>query len=106
MPPPPVCGAAVTTGVGDTVAVALGVFCYVAFIDKKAPGTKELEDDKTQLFHDLDPNEVTTLEINNDHGLFYMTKTDGRWEIKKPVETPGDGATIDSILNQIAFTQP
>ncbi len=58
------------------------------------------------MFNQLDPGDVTALEITNDHGLFYMKKTDGRWDIKKPVETPGDGATIDGIINQIAFTQP
>jgi len=88
------------------LAVALGLFCYVAFIDKKIPGTKDREEARTQLFKQLDPNDVSALEIKNDHGFFYFQKTDGRWEIKKPVETPGDGATIDGILNQIAFTQP
>jgi hypothetical protein len=88
------------------LAVALGLFCYVAFIDKKIPGTKEREEAQTQLFKQLDPNDVTAFEIHNDHGFFYLQKTDGRWEIKKPVETPGDGATIDGILNQIAFAQP
>ena len=88
------------------LAVALGLFCYVAFIDKKIPGTKDREEARTELFKQLDPNDVTALEIKNDHGFFYFQKTDGRWEIKKPVETPGDGATIDGILNQIAFTQP
>ncbi len=88
------------------LAVALGLFCYVAFIDKNKPGTKEREDQKTELFHQLNPDEVTALEITNDHGLFYMKKTDGHWDIKKPVETPGDGATIDGIINQIAGSQP
>jgi hypothetical protein len=87
------------------LAVALGLLCYVAFIDKKIPGTKEREDAETQLFQ-LNPEDVNVLEITNDHGLFFLVKTDGRWEIKKPVETPGDGATIDGIVNQIAFTQP
>jgi len=88
------------------LAVALGLFCYVAFIDKKVPGTKDREEARTELFKNLDPNDVTAVEIKNDHDFFYLQKTDGRWEIKKPVETPGDGATIDGILNQIAFTQP
>jgi hypothetical protein len=35
-----------------------------------------------------------------------MKKTDGRWDIKKPVETPGDGSTIDEIVSQILFSQP
>jgi hypothetical protein len=87
------------------LAVMLGLFCYVFFIDKKIPGTKEREQARTELFK-FDPNDVTDLEIKNDHGYFYMKKTDGRWDIKKPVETPGDGETIDGILNQIAFAQP
>ena len=88
------------------LAVALGLVCYVFVIDKKSPGTKELELQKTELFQRLDPADVTALEITNDHGLFYLKRTETRWDIKKPVETPGDGATIDGILNQIAFAQP
>ena len=88
------------------LAVALGLMGYVFVIDKKNPGTKDREDAKAELFHQLNPDEVTALEITNDHGLFYMKKTDGRWEIKKPVETPGDGATLDGIVDQIAGTQP
>jgi hypothetical protein len=87
------------------IAVALGLFCYVVFIDKKLPGTQKLEQADTQLF-ELNPDEVIGLEITNDHGVFIFQKVDGHWEIKKPVETPADGATIDGIVNQIAFTQP
>ncbi|MEJ0000377.1 MAG: DUF4340 domain-containing protein [Verrucomicrobiota bacterium] len=87
------------------LAVALGLFCYVAFIDKKIPGTEEREKAATQLF-DLNPDEVTGLEITNVHGVFILQKVDGHWEIKSPVQTLADGATIDGIINQIAFTQP
>jgi hypothetical protein len=87
------------------LAVTLGLICYVFFIDKKIQGTKEREDAETQLFK-FSPEDVNTLEITNGHGFFFLAKKDGHWEIKRPVETPGDGATIDGILNQIAFTQP
>lgn len=86
-------------------AVFLGLFCYVAFIDKKIPGTKEREESATQLFK-LNPDDVTAIEFTNAHGFFYFEKTDGHWEVKTPVATPADGATIDGIINQIAFTQP
>jgi hypothetical protein len=86
-------------------AVALGLFCYVFFIDKKIPGTQEREESATQLFK-LNPDDVTALEFTNSHGFFYFEKTDGHWEVKTPVTTPADGATIDGIINQIAFAQP
>jgi hypothetical protein len=87
------------------LAVALGLFCYLTFIDKKLPGTKKLEEEETQLF-EINPDEVTTLEITNLHGFFFFQKVDGHWEIRKPVNTPADGATVDGVINQIAFTQP
>ena len=87
------------------LAVALGLFCYLAFIDKKIPGTQERETAETQLFQ-LNPDDVIGLEITNLHGLFIFQKINNHWEIKKPVNTPADGATVDSVVNQIAFAQP
>jgi hypothetical protein len=87
------------------LAVALGLLCYVAFIDKKLPGTKKLEQDQSQLF-DINPDDVIGLEINNLHGVFIFQKINNHWEIAKPVNTPADGAAVDGVINQIAFTQP
>jgi hypothetical protein len=87
------------------LAIALGLFCYLVFVDKKIPGTKEREEEETQLFQ-LNPDDVTSLEITNVHGFFFFQKTNGHWEIRKPVETLADSATIDSVINQIAFAQP
>jgi hypothetical protein len=87
------------------LAVALGLLCYLVFIDKKIPGTQEEQDSETQIFK-LDPDEVTGLEITNLHGQFIFQKNVNHWEIRKPVETPADSSTIDGILNQIAYAQP
>jgi hypothetical protein len=87
------------------LAVAVGLFCYLTFIDKKIPGTKEREEAETQLFN-LNPDDVTALEINNVNGFFFFQRVDGHWEIRTPVNTPADGATVDGIINQIAFAQP
>ena len=87
------------------LAIALGLFCYLTFIDKKIPGTKEREEAETQLFQ-LNPDDVTGLEISNLHGFFFFEKVDGHWEIRKPVNTPADGAAVDGVINQIAFAQP
>ena len=87
------------------LAVAVGLFCYLTFIDKKIPGTKEREQAETELFH-INPDDVTALEITNLHGLFIFQKINNHWEIKQPVNTPADGTAVDSVINQIAFAQP
>jgi Domain of unknown function (DUF4340) len=87
------------------LAVALGLFCYVAFIDKKNPGTKEREDAETQLF-DYNPDDVIGLEVTNVHGTFIFQKINNHWEMKQPVNTLADNSTVDGIINQISSSQP
>lgn len=87
------------------LAVALGLVCYVTFIDKKLPGTKDQEAAENELFK-FDSDEVTGLEITNVHDTFIFQKDNNHWEIKKPVDTLADSATIDGILDQISGAQP
>jgi hypothetical protein len=87
------------------LAVAVGVVCYLTFIDKKMPGTKEQEEAENQLFS-FNQDDVTGLEINNVHGVFIFKKKGDHWEIKAPVNTPADSATVEQVLNQISDAQP
>jgi hypothetical protein len=87
------------------LAVALGLICYLTFIDKKIPGTKEAEQQETELFK-FATDDVTGLEVSNVHGVFIFKKENNHWEIKAPVITPADGPTVEQVLNEIAFAQP
>ena len=87
------------------IALVLGLLCYLTFIDKKMPGTKEQEESETRIYK-LEPDDVTGLEISNVHGLFIFQKKNDHWEIKSPVNTPADGAAVEEIINQIAYAQP
>ncbi len=87
------------------LAVALGLVCYVTFIDKKLPGTKDQEADENQLFK-FDPEEVVMLEVTNVHGTFIFQKNDNHWEIKKPVATLADDSTVEGVIDQISDAQP
>jgi len=87
------------------MALFMGLLCYLTFIDKKIPGTKEQEEAENQLFN-LNEDEVTGLEITNVHGQFIFLKNNNHWEIKKPVDTPADSSTLDGIIAQIAHAQP
>ena len=86
------------------LAIALGLVCFL-FIDKKMPGTKELEEAETVLFK-LNTDDVTGLEINNVHGVFIFQKTNNHWEIKKPITALADSGVVDDVVHQIAFAQP
>ena len=88
------------------LAIALGLLCYLTFIDKKRAGTKEQEAAETRLFNLEDPGDVTRMEINNVHGLFIFQKTNGHWEMIKPVDTPADNATVEGIVSQVSLAQP
>jgi hypothetical protein len=87
------------------LAVFLGLLCYLTFIDKKMPGTEDQEKAENQLFN-LEPMDVTSLEIRNVHGLFIIKKDNNHWEIEKPVVTLADSATVEGILAQIAAATP
>jgi hypothetical protein len=87
------------------LTLALGLVCYLTFIDKKIPGTREQEESENQLFK-FDQDAVTGLEIGNVHGSFVFQKKDDHWEITSPVNTLADSPTIGEILSQIAYAQP
>jgi hypothetical protein len=85
--------------------LALGLVCYLTFIDKKLPGTREQEESENELFK-FDQDEATGLEITNVHGTFVFQKKGDHWEITSPVSTPADTPTVTEILGQIADTRP
>jgi hypothetical protein len=87
------------------LAVFLGLICYLTFIDKKIPGTAEQEKADNEVFN-LEPMDVTGLEISNVHGLFIFKKDNNHWEIEKPVVTLADSPTVESVLAQIASATP
>jgi hypothetical protein len=87
------------------LVIALGLLCYLTFIDKKIPGTHDQEQADAELFK-FDENDVTGLEISNVHGAFALQKKGDHWEITSPVSTPADAATVQEILGQIAYAAP
>ena len=87
------------------LVVALGLVCYVTFIDKKIPGTAEEAAADAQLFK-FDQDAVTGLEVNNVHGAFVFQKKNDHWEITSPVHTLADDATVAEVIGQIADAQP
>ena len=87
------------------LAIVLGLICYLTFVDRKIPGTKAQEDSENQIFN-FDRDDVVGLEVDNVHGVFVFQKKGDHWEIKSPVDTLADTATVEEVINQIAYSQP
>ncbi|HUB68487.1 MAG TPA: DUF4340 domain-containing protein [Candidatus Methylacidiphilales bacterium] len=87
------------------LAVTFGLLCYLTFIDKKIPGTEAQEKAATELYT-FNSDEVTGLEITNPHGTLIFAKNGDHWEMKAPVDTPADDATVGEVITEIADTQP
>ena len=85
--------------------IALGLVCYLTFIDKKIPGTHEREQADAQLFT-FDQDDVTGMDISTVKGSFSFQKKGDHWEITSPVNTLADSPTIEEIIGQIAYAQP
>ncbi len=85
--------------------LALGLVCYLTFIDKKLPGTLQQEQAENELFK-FNPDEVTGVEITNVHGSFSFHKKGTHWEITSPVDTLADTATIEEVIGEISSTRP
>jgi hypothetical protein len=85
--------------------IALGLVCYLTFIDKKIPGTLEREKADAQLFN-INQDDVTGMDISTVKGSFSFQKKGDHWEITSPVNTLADSATLDEIVGQIAYAQP
>jgi hypothetical protein len=85
--------------------LALGMVCYLTFIDKKIPGTREQQESETQLYK-FDQEDVTGLEISNVHGTIVLQKKNDHWEITSPVNTLADTATVAEILGALAYAEP
>jgi hypothetical protein len=85
--------------------IALGLVCYLTFIDKKIPGTHEREQADAQLFT-FNQDDVTGMDISTVKGNFSFQKKGDHWEITSPVNTLADSPTIEEIIGQIAYAQP
>jgi hypothetical protein len=85
--------------------LALGMVCYLTFIDKKIPGTREQQESESQLYK-FDQEDVTGLEISNVHGTIVLQKKNDHWEITSPVNTLADTATVSEVIGALAYAEP
>ncbi len=87
------------------LAVALGLFCYIFFIDTKNKSTKETTQSAGRLF-EFNADEVTWLQITNANGTVVLEKQpDKRWKIVKPVQSLPEAGIVQQILGEVEFAR-
>lgn len=84
------------------LAVALGLFCYIYFIDFKFKSTDERAQAAGNLY-DFRADRITHLEITNSSGTTVLEKHDDRWKITKPVQAFPEAGVVQQVLGELEF---
>jgi hypothetical protein len=86
------------------LAVFLGLFSYIYFVDqdRKSTAQQELASKKIVEF---DADTVTGLEITNARGSVAVEKHGGKWQIVKPIAVPADEAAVNQMLTEFEFSK-
>jgi hypothetical protein len=78
---------------------------YIFFIAKNEKSTTDALQTERNIFTDIPFSQITQAKLIAPTGTFNFTKSDNRWRITSPIDTPADSPTIDMILSEIEFTQ-
>lgn len=81
------------------VVLALGAWIYL--YERKMPTTEEARQQADKVLPKLDRDQVTAMEITNEHGHFRLEKHDGSWQLVKPIQGPADDGTVGALLSQL-----
>lgn len=84
------------------LAVALGLFCYIYFIDFKFKSTTEIARTAGNLY-DFRADEITHLEITSAGATTVLDKQGDRWKIVKPVQAFPEEGVVHQILGELEF---
>jgi hypothetical protein len=80
--------------------LAVGLGCYVWFVDRKMPTTKEAEDKKGRLF-EIDRDKITAINIKTPEAKIDLKRDGANWRVEAPVKDRADSGTMSSLLTSI-----
>lgn len=86
------------------LAVALGLFSYIYFIDGKFKSTDDAARAAGNLF-DFAADQVNWLQITNASGTTVLEKSGDRWKITKPVQAFPEAGVVQQILGELEFAR-
>lgn len=81
-------------------AIAVGAFIY--FFERHQLTSDERADRADRIFAALEPDEVTSVELQSSHGSIVLVKDDDDWRMTEPLDYPADGETVRSLIQAMA----
>jgi hypothetical protein len=78
------------------VVIALGG--YIVFVERHAPTTDELKEQKGKLFAGFDQAKAQKLVIDNSHGRFVLAKEKDTWTLTAPLSDQANQGAVSSLL--------
>ncbi|MEK7686636.1 MAG: DUF4340 domain-containing protein [Verrucomicrobiota bacterium] len=82
------------------VALAVGLFSYIYFFERNAPGPQP-EAWAARLLPDLDPLAVRSMEISRTNQLIRAERADGHWQLVTPFY-PAQPAGLEHLLTALS----
>lgn len=89
-----------TTQILCLLAVALFAFIYL--YERHTLSTDAAAERRTKLLPDLDPNEVTSIEIIRTNQIIRVERTGNTWAMTLPVKYPAQRTGIENLLEGLA----
>jgi hypothetical protein len=85
------------------VLVAL-VGGFVVWDHYKGTPTQKAESKRRRIL-DLDPNDITGIDLVRSNQTIVLAKSGEHWELKQPLAAPADDSAVSSILNELEFAE-
>jgi len=86
------------------VILAVAVVVAGAFIllyERHQPTTEERGERGSKVFPALDRDDVTVVEITNNHGAFRLERQGSGWALTAPITSPAEDGAVSSLLGSL-----
>src|SRR4030095_13741564 len=81
--------------------VAVGLFAYIWFVDKKRQTTREAMEHGRDVVQ-LDRDKINAISIQNPEGRIELRKSDANvWQLDAPVKDRADSMAVTQLLTSI-----
>jgi hypothetical protein len=85
------------------LALAVGLFLFIVFFERRAPDTDVRADRASRLFADLVPAEVSSLEYTRGTNLMFRLERAGEnWQYRVPFVYPAVNPGVERMLEALA----
>lgn len=82
------------------LAVAVGAFIF--FVERHQPTSDDRADRADRVFDRLEPDEVTSIELQTGRDPIRFAKTGENWRLTAPLDYPADNAAVGTLLQALA----